>query len=61
MFFVAGILTILAGLFYAAGYNDLGPVGSTMCRYGSSFCDHPIYLLVAAGLAAAWGALVSVR
>jgi hypothetical protein len=61
MFFVAGMLAILAGLFYAAGLNDLGSVGRTMCRYGSSFCDHPIYLLVAAGRAAAWGALVSVR
>jgi hypothetical protein len=61
MFFVAGVLAVLAGLFYAAGHNDLGSTGVTMCRYGSTFCDHPLYVLVAAGLAAVWGALVSVR
>jgi hypothetical protein len=61
MFFVAGVLAVLAGLFYAAGHHELGSLGVTMCRYGSSVCDHPFYLVVAAGLAAAWGALVSVR
>jgi hypothetical protein len=61
MFFVAGVLAVLAGLLYAAGHNELGSIGVTMCRYGSTFCDRPVYVLVAAGLAAAWGALVSVR
>lgn len=61
MFFVAGVLAVLAGLFYAAGNHELGSLGVTMCRYGSTFCDYPFYLVVAAGLAAAWGALVSVR
>ena len=61
MFFVAGVLTVLAGLFYAAGHDDLGSFGRMMCRYGPSFCDHPLYVLVAAGLAAAWGTFVSVR
>jgi hypothetical protein len=61
MFFVAGVLTVLAGSFYAAGHHELGSAGVVMCRYGSTFCDHPMYLLVAAGLAAVWGAFVSVR
>ena len=61
MFFAAGVLAILAGLFYAAGHHELGPAGATMCRHGSTFCDNPLYLLVAAALAAAWGAVVSVR
>jgi hypothetical protein len=61
MFFVAGVLAVLAGLFYAAGQHEIGTVGVEMCRYGGTFCDNPIYVLVAAGLAAAWGAFVSVR
>jgi hypothetical protein len=61
MFFAAGILAILAGLFYAAGHHEFGSAGVTMCRYGSTFCDNPLYVLVAAGIAAVWGALVSVR
>ena len=59
MFFAAGVLAIMAGLFYAAGHHELGPAGATMCRYGSTFCDSPLYLLVAGGLAAVWGALVN--
>lgn len=61
MFYVAGFLAILAGLFYAAGLRELGFSGVEICEYGSTFCDKPLYLLVAAGLAAAWGAFVSVR
>ena len=61
MFFVAGALTVLAGLFYAAGHQELGSAGVTMCRYGATFCDDPVYVLVAAVLAAVWGAFVSVR
>jgi hypothetical protein len=61
MFFVAGILAILAGLFYVAGHHELGSAGITMYRYGSTFCQNPVYLAVAAALAAAWGAFVSVR
>jgi hypothetical protein len=61
MFVVAGVLTVLAGLFYAAGLGDLGSFGTMMCRYGLSFCDRPLYLVVGAGLAAAWGTFVSVR
>jgi hypothetical protein len=61
MFFVAGVLAVLPGSFYATGHHELGSAGATMCRYGSPFCDHPLYVLVAAGLAAVWGAFVSVR
>jgi hypothetical protein len=61
MFFVAGVLVVLAGLFYAAGHHEIGSLGVEMCRYGDMFCDNPFYVLVGAGLAAIWGALVNVR
>ena len=61
MFFAAGVLAVLAGLFYAAGHHELGSLGVTMCRYGRTFCDNPLYVLVAAGLVAVWGKFVSVR
>ena len=60
MYVVAGILVVLSGLFYAAGQHQIGSFGADMCRYGSVFCDSPHYVLVGAGLAAAWGAFVSV-
>jgi hypothetical protein len=37
MYVVAGILVILAGMFYAAGQHELGSVGVEMCRYGITF------------------------
>jgi hypothetical protein len=61
MFLVAGVLVVLAGLFYAAGQHEIGSFGVEMCRYGSTFCDNPIYVLVGAFLAAIWGGFVSVR
>jgi hypothetical protein len=61
MFFVAGVLVVLAGLFYAAGHHEIGSLGAEMCRYGDTFCDNPLYVLVGAGLAAVWGAFVSIR
>ena len=61
MFFVAAILVVLSGLFYAAGYHEIGSLGVDMCRYGSTFCDNPFYVLAAAILAAIWGASVSIR
>ena len=61
MYFVAAMLVILSGLFYAAGHHEIGSLGVTMCQYGSTFCDKPLLVLVGAGLAACLGAFVSVR
>jgi len=61
MYFAAAMLAILSGLFYAAGHNEIGSLGVAMCRYGNSFCDNPLLVLVGAALAAVWGGFVSVR
>jgi hypothetical protein len=61
MYFVAAVLTVLAGLFYAAGNHEIGSFGVQMCQYGSTFCNSPIYVLAGAVLAALWGGFVSVR
>ncbi len=61
MYYVAAALAVLSALFYAAGNHDIGSFGAQMCEYGSAFCDRPHYVLIAAGLAAAWGTFVSVR
>ena len=37
MYFVAAVLAVLAGLFYAAGNNEIGSLGVQMCRYGGEF------------------------
>jgi hypothetical protein len=50
MYYVAGALAIAAGLFSSVGLHGLSSSG-----------DKPLYLLIAAGLAAAWGTFVSVR
>ncbi len=61
MYFAAAALVVLSGLFYGAGNHEIGSLGVEMCRYGSSFCDNPHYVLAFAGLAAVWGAFVSIR
>jgi hypothetical protein len=61
MYYVAAALAVLSGLFYAASNHEIGSLGVQMCEYGGAFCDHPSYVLVGAGLAAAWGTFVSVR
>jgi hypothetical protein len=61
MYFFAGLLTVLAGLFYMADHNQLGRFGTTMCTYGDTFCNHPVYVLVGAGLVALWGTFVSMK
>lgn len=61
MYFVAAALALLSGLFYAAGQHEIGMLGTEMCRYGSTFCRSPTYVLAGAILAALWGAFVSVR
>jgi hypothetical protein len=60
MLYTAGLLAIFSGLFYSAGIHEFS-AGAEVCQYGNAFCDKPHHLLVAAGLAAAWGAFVSVR
>jgi hypothetical protein len=61
MYFVAAVLAILSGLFYGASHHEIGSLGVEMCRYGSTFCNSPSYVLTGAILAALWGAFVSVR
>lgn len=61
MYLVAGVLVVLSGLFYAAGQNEIGSLGTTMCRYGRTFCDNPLHVLAGAAVAALWGAFVRVR
>jgi hypothetical protein len=61
MYWVAGVLLVLSGVFYAAGHHELGSLSSDVCRYGSMFCESPHYVLTAAGLAAVWGMFVSVK
>lgn len=61
MYFAASVLVVLSGLFYAAGNHEIGSLGTTMCTYGSPFCDNPLIVLVGAGLAAVWGKFVSIR
>ena len=55
MYFVATVLTIFSGVFYAASRHEIGSFGVTMCQYGSPFCDNPLLVLVGAGLAALLG------
>ena len=61
MYFVAAVLVVLSGLFYAAGQHEIGSFGPEICRYGGAFCENPAYVLVGAVLAWVWGAFVSVR
>jgi hypothetical protein len=61
MYFAAAVLVVLSGIFYAAGHHELGSYSSDVCRYGRTFCDNPMIVLVGAGLAAVWGAFVSVK
>ena len=58
MYYVTAVLLVLAGLFYAAGHHEIGSLGVEMCRYGSTFCDNPIYVLAGAALAAPGAALL---
>lgn len=61
MSYVAGALAIVAGVFCSVGLLELGAPRAELCQYGTAFCDKPLYLLFAVGLAAAWGVFVSVR
>jgi hypothetical protein len=61
MYFVAAMLAVLSGLFYAADHHEIGSLGVQMCQYGGTFCDSPVYVLAGAILAALWGGFVSIR
>ena len=61
MYLAATVLLISSALLYAAGNHQIGAFGADVCSFGGPFCDHPQYVLVAAGLAAAWGKFVSIR
>jgi hypothetical protein len=61
MYYVTAVLLVLAGLFYAAGHHEIGSLGVEMCRYGSTFCENPFYVVVGAALAAIWATFVSIR
>ena len=61
MYFVAAVLAVLAGVFYAAGHHEIGSWSTDVCTYGSTFCESPAYVLAGAILAALWGGFVSIR
>jgi hypothetical protein len=61
MYFAAVMLIISSAVFYAAGQHEIGSFGADVCRYGSTFCENPVYVLAGAGLAAVWGKFVSIR
>ena len=58
MYFVAFVLAIAAGAFYVAGTDGLW--ADPLCRYGSMFCQHPVWVAAAAVLAFVWAKMVSV-
>jgi hypothetical protein len=61
MYFVAAVLVVLSGVFYGASHHEIGSFSADVCRYGSVFCENPVYVLTGAGLAAVWGKFVSIR
>ena len=58
MYFVAFVLAIAAGAFYVAGTEGIW--ADPLCRYGSMFCQRPVWLAAAAVLALVWAKMVSV-
>jgi hypothetical protein len=61
MYWVAGALLGLSGLFYSASHHEIGSIGVSACSYGGFFCDNPSVLFTCAALAAVWGKFVSIR
>ena len=61
MYFVAAVLAVLSGLFYAAGHHEIGSAGAEYADMAARFAKIRSYVLVGAVLAAVWGAFVSVR
>ena len=60
MYFVTGVLAVMSGLFYAAGNNEIGSLGVTVCQYGSVFCDSLHYVFVGAILDGLWATFVTI-
>jgi hypothetical protein len=58
VYFVAFLLAVAAGLFYAAGADGLW--SDPLCVYGGVFCDHPSWLVGAAFIALLWAKFVSI-
>ena len=58
MYFVAFVLAVAAGLFYAAGVDHLW--ADPLCVYGGAFCDHPSWLAGATVIALLWAKFVSI-
>ena len=59
MFIIASILTIAAGVFYAASINNTA-WAMQVCRYGDMFCTNPSWLAIAAVLSAIWALFLRV-
>ena len=59
MFFIAALLTMAAGVFYAASTNSSG-WAMKVCRYGDIFCVNPSWLLFAAALSLIWACFMRV-
>ncbi|QDM17220.1 hypothetical protein FNL55_15410 [Tardiphaga sp. vice352] len=53
MLSIAAILTLAAGVFYAASTNTTG-WAMQVCRYGDFFCVNPSSLMIAAVLSLIW-------
>lgn len=53
MFIIASILTIAAGVFYAASINNAG-WAMQVCSVGDVFCTNPSWLIIAAVLSLVW-------
>lgn len=59
MFFIAGILSAAAGVFYAASINSSG-WAMRVCSYGDIFCARPSWLMIAAVLSLIWACFLRV-
>jgi ABC-type sugar transport system permease subunit len=59
MFLISTVLTVAAGLFYAASINSAG-WAMQVCRYGDFFCMNPSWLITAAILSAIWACFMRV-
>ena len=59
MFIIAALLTLAAGIFYAASVNTTG-WAIQVCRYGDVFCVNPSWLVIGAVLSLIWALFLRV-